>query len=356
MKRDASTLLSRPYEQHRRIEFEHQLARIRICYTVFCLTILFAALEHLEISLGALILFTSTALLYGLFRYFKPTSVPEDKRLPLAIDFLDLLFIAVLIYITGGIKSFFLVAYALPIYGDIIMFGLQAGMFDYAIALGITGLMYFINTDGPSAPLLFHLIAGAGTLAFAAWIVGFLAEKDWKLRDEIYLSSITDHQSGLYNSSYLRARIGEEIERCSREGTGFALSFIDLDHFKLVNDQHGHLVGDRVLKQIADLLTENIRKSDVLARYGGDEFVLLMPGTGTEQAEKVMRRIKNAVAASAFLENIKIGLSSGMAFFPEDGDSLDKLLTAADERMYKKKKHDSTVSYPGGRTGYQQSI
>jgi len=338
MKRDIPTILSRPYEQYRRTEFEHQLAKIRIYYTVFCSAVVFAVLEYLEISLAALMLLISVALLYGLVRYFKPTIVPENKRLPPAIDLLDFLFIAILIYLTGGIKSFFHVAYAMPVCGGIVRFGLKAGMLGYAIALGITRLMYFINTHSPSAPLSAHIIAGLGTFAFAAWMVGLLAEKEWKLRDEIYLSSITDNVSGLYNSNYLRARISEEIERCSREGTGFALAFIDLDNFKLVNDQYGHLVGDKVLKQIANILTENIRKSDVLARYGGDEFVLLMPETGKEQAERVMQRIENAIAASAFFKNIKIGLSGGVAIFPEDSDTLDKLLTVADARMYKYKK------------------
>jgi len=92
-----------------------------------------------------------------------------------------------------------------------------------------------------------------------------------------------------------------------------------------------------VLRQVADIFDENIRKSDVLARYGGDEFVLLMPGTGRERAEKVMQRIEDAVSTSTFIKNIKIGLSSGVVIFPEDGDSLDKLLTAADVRMYEKK-------------------
>lgn len=152
------------------------------------------------------------------------------------------------------------------------------------------------------------------------------------------MSSITDHLSGLYNSGYLRARIKEEIERCSREDIGFALAFIDLDNFKFVNDRHGHLVGDKALKQAADIFAKNIRKSDVLARYGGDEFVLLMPGTKIEQAEKIMQRIEEAVAASTFIKEIKISLSSSIVVFPEDGDSLDELLTAADKRMYEKKK------------------
>ncbi len=162
-------------------------------------------------------------------------------------------------------------------------FGLKAGIVGYVAALVLTGLMYFINNASPviaePLPQSICLTTGIGTLAFVTWMVGILAVQEKKLRDKIYLSSITDHLSSLYNSGYLRARIKEEIERCSREDIGFALAFIDLDNFKFVNDRHGHLAGDKALKQAADIFAKNIRKSNVLARYGGDEFVLLMPGT-----------------------------------------------------------------------------
>ncbi len=340
------TIASRPYEQNRRAELEYQLSRIRICYIVFYTISTIAAAEYLEISPAVLIFFSFTALLYGFARYFKPADISENRHLPPAIDWLDLLYIAFLIYLTGGIKSFFQVAYTIPVCSSIIRFGWKAGAISYAAVLGLTVLMYLIYFGSPLAPLqshilapfLPHIIVGMGTLAFVAWMVSLSTEKEWELRDEMYLSSITDHLSGLYNSSYLRARINEEIEHCRRGNLSFALSFIDLDNFKLVNDQYGHLVGDKLLKQIADTLVENIRKGDVLARYGGDEFVLLMPGTKIEQAETIMKRIEDAVAASAFTKNIKIGLSNGIVIFPEDGDSPDKLLTSADGRMYEQKK------------------
>ncbi len=341
MSKEDADVLSRPHEQYRRITFEHQLAGIRICYTLFCLGILFAAQKHLQVSLAVLIIFSSIALIYGFIRYFKPANVLGDGRFLPAADWWDFLFIAVLIYLTDGVRGYFFVAYAIPICGGIMRFGLSAGIAGYAAALVLTGLLYFLNMVIPfvprSIPQSICLTAGLGTLAFIAWLVGILAEHERKLRDEIYLSSITDYLSGLYNSGYLRARIKEEIERCNRENTGFALAFIDLNNFKLVNDRYGHLAGDTVLKQTADIFANNIRKSDVLARYGGDEFVLLMPGTKIEQAKEIMQRIEDVVASSTFTIDIKIGLSSGIVVFPENGDSLDKLLTAADRRMYEKK-------------------
>ncbi len=335
---DTTTITGRPYEKHRRIAVVSQLARIRIYYTIFCAVILVVVRGHLRVTPGTLLVIVPASLAYSLLRYFKPPKISANRHFPPLIDLLDLLLIAVLVYLTGGISSIFLIAYMLPIGGDIFTFGLKAGLFDYAIAVVITGAMFFITNNVPPLPPLYYFVAGAGTIAFVIWMVGLQAEKEWKLRDEIYLSSVTDQLSGLYNSRYLRARVGEEIARCTRAGKGFALTFIDLDHFKQVNDQHGHLIGDSVLKQYADLLATTIRKSDILARYGGDEFVLLMPETEIEQAEKVMSRIKNTVEKFPFFKNIKISLSYGLSSFPEDGASLDQLLTAADARMYKIKR------------------
>ncbi len=342
MESKPTNILSRPHEQYLRIKFEHKLAEIRLYYTVFCLVILFIAQKHLQVPSTALMVFSFTALLYGFVRFFKPVNILKNEHFPSTEDWLDFLFVATLIFITGGIRGFFFVAYAIPICGGIMRFGLKAGIAGYAVALALTGLLYFINTiisppAPPSIPRPITITAGMGTLAFVAWMVGILAEQERKLRDKVYLSSITDHLSGLYNSSYLKARIEEEIVRGQRENLKFTLSFIDLDNFKSVNDKYSHLVGDKVLKQVASILANNTRKSDVLARYGGDEFVLLMPGMEIEQGKRVMKRIEDMVAASTFTEGINISISSGTVVFPGDGDNLDNLLTIADRRMYEKK-------------------
>jgi len=154
----------------------------------------------------------------------------------------------------------------------------------------------------------------------------------------MYLSSIIDHLTGFYNSGYLRKRVHEEIKRYRRTGGDFGIVFLDLDNFKGINDSHGHLVGDQVLKQIAGVLKENVRSSEVLVRYGGDEFVLLMPGAGKDQGRDVIKRLRQAVKSMSFPdEDVTVGLSGGAAFFPEDGSSLDQLLAVTDKRMYKEK-------------------
>ena len=152
MGKKTAGMLFRPHEQYRRVKFEQQLAGIRIYYTVFCLGVLFLAQKHLQVLPAVLIIFSFIALGYSFIRYLKPTDLLKKRHFPPAADWLDFLLIAILIYLTGGIKGFFFVAYAMPLCGGIMRFGLKAGMAGYAAALALTGLMYFINTVSPSVP------------------------------------------------------------------------------------------------------------------------------------------------------------------------------------------------------------
>ena len=327
----------RPYEKERKAEMERSLAKVRFFYIIFCCLLLFAAFKHLSVPLWKTIFFAAILLSYGLIRYFKPTSALEGSCLSSAADLLDFLFVGALIYLTGGIRSFFHVAHTIPICGSAMRFGTQGGIAGFLIASAITAAMFFISAT-VSFPLQFHIVAGIGTLAFATWLVIILTEKERQLREKLYLSSITDSLTNLYNSAYLRERAKEEIRRCHREGQSFTLGFLDLDGFKKINDRCGHLTGDGVLRQVAELLKKNTRGQELLIRYGGDEFVLLMPGADKKEGEMALRRLKELIKGARFSDaELKIGVSAGLATFPEDGTDLEALLAVADKRMYETK-------------------
>jgi hypothetical protein len=110
---NAFSVRHRPYEKERKAEMGRALAKVRIFYIIFCSILLFAAFKHLPVPLWKMIFFTAVSLGYGLIRYFKPSNVQEGNRLPPVADFLDFVFVGVLIYLTGGIRSFFHVAYAI---------------------------------------------------------------------------------------------------------------------------------------------------------------------------------------------------------------------------------------------------
>jgi diguanylate cyclase (GGDEF)-like protein len=154
----------------------------------------------------------------------------------------------------------------------------------------------------------------------------------------IHELTITDDCTALYNARHLNFVLEAEIYRSSRYGYEFSVIFIDLDHFKLVNDTHGHLVGSRLLWMIGDVIKSNLRMIDYAFRYGGDEFVVLLPQTSKLNALLVVRRIKELLSSKIFFVeeglNVKVTASFGVASFPADGRTRKEILRMADEAMY----------------------
>lgn len=153
--------------------------------------------------------------------------------------------------------------------------------------------------------------------------------------------TVTDDVTSLYNSRYLHEALEREFERSRRYGHQFAVIFFDLDHFKQVNDCHGHLRGSRLLAEVGELIREQVRSVDIPTRYGGDEFVLVLPQTSKQQAIHVARRLRVALNEAVFLKaeglEIRVTASFGVASYPEDAIGKDEVLRLADEAMYKVK-------------------
>jgi diguanylate cyclase (GGDEF)-like protein len=119
-------------------------------------------------------------------------------------------------------------------------------------------------------------------------------------RARLIRSGLTDVLTGWHNRRYLQTRLHEELARSQRDATPLTCLMIDVDHFKKVNDRHGHLAGDEVLRQLAQCVEGEVRNSDVSARYGGEEFVILLPGTGIEAGRLLAERIRHAVSEESF--------------------------------------------------------
>jgi diguanylate cyclase (GGDEF)-like protein len=153
--------------------------------------------------------------------------------------------------------------------------------------------------------------------------------------------SVTDDLTSLYNSRYLNQVLRREAKRASRSGRPLSLLFIDLDGFKAVNDTHGHLCGSRALVEAAAVIRGSARETDVVARFGGDEFALVLPDTGAEGAYAVGERTRERIAAHAFLAadglNIRLTASVGVATLPDAAMSAEELMQAADAAMYEVK-------------------
>ena len=150
--------------------------------------------------------------------------------------------------------------------------------------------------------------------------------------------SVTDDLTRLYNSRYLNQVLRRETKRASRNGRPLSLLFIDLDGFKSINDTHGHLFGSRALVEAATVIRGSARETDVVARFGGDEFALVLPDTGADGAYAVGERIRDRIADHIFLTGegltIRLTASVGVATLPDVAISADELVHAADAAMY----------------------
>ncbi|MCU0477137.1 MAG: GGDEF domain-containing protein [Chloroflexi bacterium] len=150
-----------------------------------------------------------------------------------------------------------------------------------------------------------------------------------------------DPLTGFYNHRYLHERLGEEILRAQRARSPLSVLMIDLDDFKLVNDTLGHLFGDEVLRWAAQQIRAALRGSDVAARYGGDEFAILLPDTPADGAREVGERIVAALRDNPFRAEgrgpVAVGASIGVASFPTDGQAAQALIAGADAALYRVK-------------------
>jgi diguanylate cyclase (GGDEF)-like protein len=157
--------------------------------------------------------------------------------------------------------------------------------------------------------------------------------------------AITDGLTGVKTHRFFMEALSSEWKRSSRAGRSFALVLMDLDRFKFVNDFYGHLEGDLVLQRVGQILEANCRRSDVVARYGGDEFVILMPETAMEQARQLSSKLRGWVAADPLLREKNISASFGIASYPLHGSSPQELIQVADASMYlSKHQGGNTVS------------
>jgi diguanylate cyclase len=160
------------------------------------------------------------------------------------------------------------------------------------------------------------------------------------LQDRLKEQAVRDPLTGLFNRRYLDTIVPHELARCARDGAPLCLMMMDIDHFKHVNDRHGHQGGDAVLTALATLLTDSVRVSDVVCRYGGEEFLLVLPNMAAPNALLRAEQWRAAVAATSVeFGGARIGatVSIGIACYPDDGCASDVLTRCADLALYRAK-------------------
>jgi diguanylate cyclase (GGDEF)-like protein len=196
--------------------------------------------------------------------------------------------------------------------------------------LGVIELINCVGPEGFSARDLALLEALADYAAIAI--------ENARHVQRIHELTITDDCTSLYNARHMNFMLDTEIYRSHRYAFEFSLIFIDLDHFKQINDTHGHLMGSKLLAEIGAAIKEKCRLIDLAFRYGGDEFVILLPQTSKENAMGVARRLHKLIRETKWLSeaglNVNITASVGVASYPTDSRTKAELLHLADDAMY----------------------
>lgn len=190
--------------------------------------------------------------------------------------------------------------------------------------------------SGVSASVVWLRLTAWGLLALLAGLIVMM----YRLYSLAHRQSLTDPLTGEANRRLLMSRSEHLAQLYPRTGLGFALLFIDLNHFKAVNDTHGHQVGDRLLIAAARRLKDNCRASDTLARNGGDEFILLQPGVGLEHVRKLAAKLEELMAIPFEIDGLELRISAsvGYAVFPNESNDCETVISLADSRMYARKR------------------
>lgn len=175
---------------------------------------------------------------------------------------------------------------------------------------------------------------------------------------EVESLSVTDDLTKVYNYRFMKAALRREVERSSRYGQVFSILMIDVDRLKEFNEKHGHLEGSDLLRRLAGILSRSSRAIDLVSKYGGDEFLLILPQTNTEGAVVMGRRVCAAVAETPFPYSKPgdITVSVGVASFPQHGASMETLLAASDEALFEAKRAGRNCVMAATRPGQPDRI
>jgi diguanylate cyclase (GGDEF)-like protein len=295
-------------------------------------------------------LFFFAAFILGLhyIQFYK-----EESRPKLLVEtWVMIVFITWVVLYTGEIHSPLLNLYLLPIIASALIFGKLLTAIEVAAIVGC--FMFFTYEPGLKTLLSMRywgeIMAMSSPMILVAYITTMLSADIRFAVDKIKQVSDTDELTGLYNMRAFSTMLQRSFKQAVRYGHPLSVVMIDSDNLKQINDAHGHEAGNRLLQHLVRCIREQLRGSDVMARFGGDEFILLLPETNNKGALEMSERIRKAVELSRF--NVREGdanvtASLGVASYPEDGGNLDVILEKADKAMYraKQKGRNRVVSY-----------
>jgi len=282
----------------------------------------------------------------GLFVLIVHDLLPEDTLGPAKFVVEGSVAITVatlLVALTGGEASPFFFAFPLIVGGAALVVSPPITVaLTAAAAIGyVLAVLAGSAPDAIGAETAATVGVNLTALILLAYVAMVIARAQRRTRDAAIRLSTVDSLTGLFNRTFFFAALEREIARSARSGRGFCLLMMDLDELKSINDRVGHYHGDRVLRSVGDVILSGVRQIDTAARYGGDEFVVLLPETDPTGAFVLAEKIRlgvNAIAIELPGASPRPSLSIGVVSYPDDGRTADELIISADGAMYASKR------------------
>lgn len=297
------------------------VALLRFFVAISAFLLYLALGDHLDTKLCIAL---TALLLYAALIFFIPAWRSVQAKYETMILLLDEGFIFLVCFLSGGLGSPFLIAFLLPV----LFYATSPSALRLSLAtlLTITFMLALGLVTGFDRDVFVYHTA---ILILAGLSVNTLVFNDFRVLSSY---AVRDGLTGLYTHQYFFDQLAILAEQAA--GTViFSIIMIDLDEFKKLNDDYGHLEGDRVLKEVAAAIKRNVRDSDIVSRYGGDEFAIILPGVGWELCSAIKNRLRISIIELGCFQDVSIG----SALYPEDATDIFELVHLADKRMYKQK-------------------
>jgi diguanylate cyclase (GGDEF)-like protein len=321
--------------------FGRTVAEVEWLLLILVVLYLFVGTPSLARNAGVLAVLLGFAAFVLVFRYARPFAARTHVKL--TIEVLAMLaFLTAVLVASGGVHSPLVNLYLLPTVTAAIALGKRAATLVVVLVLACYPLVGML-ADGVQSLNGDFAIAAVGVLApfvLVAFSTTLLVDNINMAKSRIRALSDRDELTSLYNMRAFARLAEQEHGAAARVDRAYSILMIDIEHLKVVNETYGHEAGSRAVKLVAEALLRLTRSTDVVARYGGDEFIVLLNGADKVIAEEVAQRVRNVVFSTTLevdVKMVRIKVNVGAASFPDSGNNLQAVMAAADRAMYKDK-------------------
>jgi diguanylate cyclase (GGDEF)-like protein len=321
--------------------FGRTVAEVEWLLLILVVLYLFIGTPSLARNLGVLGVLFGFAAFVLVFRYARPFAAHTHVKI--TIEVLAMLaFLSAVLVVSGGVHSPLVNLYLLPTVTAAMALGKRSAALVVALVFVCYPLVGML-TDGLQSLNGDFAIAAVGVLApfvLVAFSTTLLVDNINTAKSRIRALADRDELTSLYNMRAFGRLAEQEHDSAARVDRAYSILMIDIEHLKVVNDTYGHEAGSRAVKLVAEALLRLTRSTDLVARYGGDEFVVLLNGADKEIADEVAQRIRNVVFSTTLevdVKMVRIKVNVGAASFPDSANNLQAVMAAADRAMYKDK-------------------